>query len=158
MNPLIRQQRVKHNHAQLMALVDALRLIVDLDDDAYSQVISEIVAMAIERQETINDDPPIVADFWEVFDYIEGRNEDGPVLNHSRNEREIAVNLNEFVARADALRQQIPDMRELKKHLRQSRNRRFVAANHTVNSAITNRSIKCWIFEREDGRRKPGDD
>lgn len=158
MNPLIRQQRVKHNHAQLMALVDALRLIVNFSDEAYAQVIQEIVSMAIERQETINDDPPIVSEFWEVFDYIESRNEDGPVLNHARNEGEIAVNLNEFVARADSLRQQVPDMRELKKHLRQSRNRRFVAANHTVNSAITNRSIKCWVFEREDIRRKAGDD
>ncbi len=156
-NPKIRQQRVIHNHAQLCALVDALRHIVKFSDEAYLAVINEIFAMAIERQEAINDDPPIVQEFWEVFDYIEGRNEDEAVLNHSRNEHEIALNLNEFVAKADAMRQQIPDMRELKKHLRNSRNRQFVDANVVVNSAIRGGSIKCWIFKR-DNARTGGDD
>ena len=157
-NPAIRQQRVIHNHAQLMALVDALRLIVKFSDEAYVQILDEIVAMAIERQETINDDPPIVQEFWEVVDYLEDRDADKPVLNHSRNEHEIAINLNEFVAKADAFRQQIPDMRDLRKHLRMSRNRQFVAANVTVNSAQHGRSIKCWIFQREDKNRRRGDD
>lgn len=157
-NPKIKQQRVIHNHAQLCALVEALRQIVTFSDEAFLAVINEIVAMAIERQEAINDDPPIVQEFWEVFDYIESRDEDKPILNHSRNEHEIAVNLNEFVAKADAYRQQIPDMREVKKHLRQSRHRQFVAANHTTNSAITGRSLKCWIFQRETGKHRPGDD
>lgn len=158
LNPLIRQQRVKHNHAQLMALVDALRLIVNFSDDAYAMVINEIVAMAIERQETINDDPPAVQEFWDVVDYIEDRDQDKPLLNHSRNEHEIAINLNEFIAKADAFRQPIPDMRELKKQLRQSRNRQFVSANVTVNSAITGTSKKCWVFRCEDKGRKRGDD
>lgn len=157
-HPKINNQRVVHNHAQLCALVEALRLIVPFSDEAFIAVINEITAMAIERQEAINDDPPIVQEFWEVFDYIESRHDDDPVLNHSRNEHEIAVNLNEFVAKADSFRQQIPDMREVKKHLRQSRHRQFVAANHTVNSAITGKSLKCWIFQRETGKHRPGDD
>jgi hypothetical protein len=141
-----------------MALVDALRLIVNFSDDAYAMVINEIVAMAIERQETINDDPPAVQEFWDVVDYIEDRDQDKPLLNHSRNEHEIAINLNEFIAKADAFRQPIPDMRELKKQLRQSRNRQFVSANVTVNSAITGTSKKCWVFRCEDKGRKRGDD
>lgn len=157
-NPAIRQQRVIHNHAQLMALVDALRLIVKFSDEAYVAVLNQIQEMAIERQQAINDDPPIVQEFWEVFDYIDDRDEDKAVLNHSRNDYEIAVNLNEFVARATDRRQQIPDMREVKKHLRQSQIRKFVAANVTINSAIHNRSTKCWIFQREDKTRRYGDD
>lgn len=155
--PEIRQQRVKHNHAQLMALVDALRLIVEFDDDMHLAILEEIIAMAIERQETINDDPPVVQEFWEVFDYIESRNDES-TLNHSRDDRQIAVSLNEFVSRAESMRQQVPDMREVKKHLRNSRWRRFVKANHPVNSRITNKTVKCWVFERDDPRRKAGDD
>lgn len=157
-NPKIKQQRVIHNHAQLCALVEALRILVNFSDETFLTVIDEIIAMAIERQETINDDPPIVQEFWEVYDYIEGKSDDTPILNHSRNGGEIAVNLNDFVAKADAFRQQVPDMREVKKHLRHSRVRQFVAANHTVNSAITAKSTKCWIFKTEDVKRRTGDD
>ncbi len=151
-NPKIKQQRIIHNHAQLCALVHALRSLVKFSDETFIAVINEIIAMAIERQDAINDDPPIVQEFWEVYDFIESK-DDKPLLNHSRSDHEIAVNLNEFVAKADAFRQQIPDMREVKKHLRQSRQRQFLAANHSVNSALTGKSVKCWVFQRDTTRR-----
>lgn len=152
-NPQIKQQRIIHNHAQLAALVEALRLVLEFSDDAFLACIDEIVNMAIARQDAINDDPVVVQEFWDVYDYIEGKSDGDPVLNHSRNEGEIAINLNEFIAKADAFRQQIPDMREVKKHLRASRSRPFVAANTTVNSSFARKTIKCWVFKAETGSR-----
>jgi len=156
-NKNVRQQRLIHNHAQLMALTDALRHLVKFSDDAHLAVLDEIIAMAEKRQLAINTDNPKVQQFWEVFDYIEDRAEPHNRLNHSRKDGIIAVNLNEFIAKADAYRQQIPDMNDIKKLLRTSRARKFEKANVTVNSDISGKSVKCWVF-REDPSYRPADD
>lgn len=155
-NANIKQQRIIHNHAQLMALVDALRHVVKFSDEAYLKVVEEIVAMAEERQQAINADHPRVQEFWEIFDYIESKSA-GDVLNHSRDDALIAINLNDFVLKAESARQQIPEMSEIKKLLRTSRNRKFVDVK-TVNSIITNGSSKCWVFQKEKaGSRSAAD-
>lgn len=149
-NANIKQQRIIHNHAQLMALVDALRHVIKFSDEAYGEVMEEIVAMAEERQQAINADHPRVQEFWEIFDHIESKSA-GDVLNHSRNPEQIAINLNDFVFKAENARQQIPEMSEIKKLLRTSRARKFIDVK-TVNSVITSGSIKCWVFQRESRR------
>ncbi|MDP3636981.1 MAG: toprim domain-containing protein [Azonexus sp.] len=147
-NPAIKHFRIVKNHAQLMALVDALAHVVKMQPETIDSVHAEITRMAEERQHAINADHPRVQEFWETFDYIESRSDDQAVLNHSRDENLIAVNLNEFVAKADALRQQIPEMNEIKKLLRTSRTRKFIDIK-TVNSSLRGSSIKCWVFQRE---------
>jgi hypothetical protein len=147
-NPNVKHFRIIKNHAQLMALVDALAHVIEMREETIASVHAEIVRMAEERQHTINDDHPRIQEFWEVVDFIESKDDTTSLLNHSRDEDRIAINLNEFVARADAFRQQIPDMREIKKLLRTSRERKFVEANATINSGIHGRSIKAWIFEK----------
>ena len=83
--------------------------------------------MARERQQAINADHPLVQEFWEAFDYLDGlpvNTVGGPKesqrLNHSRDSDLIAVNLNEFVEMAATHRQQVPVLAELKKVLRTS--------------------------------------
>lgn len=155
-NANIKQQRIIHNHAQLMALVDALRLVVKFSDEAYLAVLEEIVAMAEERQRAINADHPRVQEFWEIFDFIEAKSA-GDVLNHSRDDSLIAVNLNDFIQKAENARQQIPEMSELKKFLRTSRARKFLDYK-AVNSIITSGSIKCWVFQKDKaGHRTAAD-
>lgn len=156
--PGVKHFRIIKNHAQLMALVDALAHVIDMRPETIETVHAEITRMAEERQQAINADHPRVQEFWEVFDYIEDRAAPDSRLNHSRDERRIAINLNEFVARADTYRQQIPDMNEIKKLLRTSRVRKFVDANKTVNSVIHDKSVKCWVFQRESPTYRPADD
>lgn len=166
----IHKPRIAKNHAQLLALATALRLVLKLTDEQFDQVRAQIIAMARERQQAINADHPLVQDFWEAFDYLDsmGTHTDQtgtprPVLNHSRDAELIAVNLNEFVERAAFYRQQIPVLAELKKVLRTSKTRRFVDIK-TVNSNIHKRkgkdggedlakTVHCWVFERP-ARRK----
>lgn len=155
-NANIKQQRIIHNHAQLMALVDALRHVVKFSDEAYLTVLEYIVSMAEERQQAINADHPRVQEFWEIYDYIESKSA-GDVLNHSRDDSLIAINLNDFVQKAENNRQQIPDMSELKKMLRTSRARKYLDYK-AVNSIITSGSIKCWVFQKEKaGNRQNAD-
>ena len=162
----ITKPRIAKNHAQLLAFVSALALVVPLSKEQQQAAGQLVLEMARERQRAINADHPLVQEFWESFDYLDSlgaTSREGnvwetpkPVLNHSRHEGEIWVNLNEFVEKAAAHRQQIPVLSELKKVLRTSKTRRFVDVK-TVNSAIRTRmhdgeevakTVHCWIFER----------
>ncbi|WP_256330148.1 toprim domain-containing protein [Variovorax sp. YR216] len=160
----IYKPRIAKNHAQLLAMASAMRRVVSLTDEQFDQVRNQVVAMARERQASINADHPLVHEFWEAFDYLDGlgvttlkgEHFERPLLNHSRDEQQIAVNLNEFVEKASAHRQQVPLLGDLKKVLRTSKKRRFVDIK-SVNSAIRVRSddsqevpktVHCWVFER----------
>lgn len=168
----VHKPRIAKNHGQLLALVTALQPVVKLSDEQLHQVRAQIVTMARERQQAINADHPLVQEFWEAFDYLDSMGvhtakglDTKPVLNHSRDPELIAVNLNEFVEKAAAHRQQVPVLAELKKVLRTSKTRRFLDVK-TVNSAIHTRRTKvsgvdedmpktvhCWVFERPSRRK-----
>ena len=94
----------------------------------------------------------MVAEFWEAFDFLDDDYDQygnrTPVLNHSREPTEIAVNLNEFVEKAANARQQIPPLTDLKRHLKTSKHRKFIESSRVVSSAITYRATRCWIFKR----------
>lgn len=150
----IKMPRLVETHAQMLALADALALVIKLTAAQQAALRQQIIDMAGERQQVINDDHPLVQDFWEAFDYLDGP--DLPQLNHSRDEELIAVNLNHFVQVAAERKQQIPLLRDLKKVLKTSRRRKFIEIK-AVNSRILDRenqlarsstTIKCWLFQR----------
>jgi hypothetical protein len=156
----VRNLRIVKNHAQLAALVDALVHVVPLGAAERAATHAFIEDMAGERQEAINADHQVVQEFWDIYDFLNG---DGEVqlLNHSRNNTEIAINLNHFVGVAADRRQQIPELRDLKKLLKTSRVRKYIDTKG-VNSAINDRynkakphpdsidraaTVKCWVFQ-----------
>lgn len=157
----VRNRRIAMNHAMLAALVDALAHVVPLGAVERQQTQAFIEDMAAERQEAINADHQVVQEFWDIYDFLNGDDE-VPVLNHARKgEAEIAINLNHFVAVAADRRQQIPELRDLKKLLRTSRVRKFIDIK-PVNSVINDRynkskshpdapdrpaTVKCWVFQ-----------
>lgn len=115
------------------------------------------MTMALERQDAVNADAPEVAEFWEVYDYLENLSEE-PVLNHSKNPGTIAINLNEFVKLAADHRQKVADAATLRDLLKESRRHKFieykavdsaVRAAHARQNPFTNRpsTVKCWIFQ-----------
>ena len=102
--------------------------------------------MARDRQDAVRSDHPIVADFWEAYEFISSR-EVNPThpINSSLNPQEIAINLNHFDQRVRGLGLTPINISELKKHLRSSKSRKFIAAK-TVNAGGDKRA-HCWIFE-----------
>ncbi len=159
-NPLVKSTRVAKNHAQLLALADALRLVAPLSDEQQEALQGQIVQMAVERQQAINSDHPMVAEFWEVFDYLDSHV--ATPMNHSRKpDDEIAVNLNHFIQVARERNQQVPSIGDLKKVLRTSRRHRFVDVRN-VNSGIRvqlqnqkevrSTAVWCWVFERNKSK------
>ncbi len=160
----IRIERIIKNHAQLLALLDALRLVVPLTDRQHQATQRELTAMALVRQNAVNADPAEVAEFWEVFDYLQSLSED-PVVDHSKNSDLIAINLNEFAERAAEHKQKLADVGTLRNLLPNSRSRKYIEHNKSVDSAVRaafNRrnnmsqrgtTVKCWIFQNPDAKR-----
>lgn len=117
--------------------------------------------MAKARQEAIGSDHPIVEQFWEAVEHIGFEN-----LNHKRwseEKMDIAINLNHFQSKAAKLGLKTPTVLELKRHLKSSRERKFICSNATVNSVCEDgeyynhdrliheypykdKSVRCWIF------------
>ncbi|WP_078055608.1 toprim domain-containing protein [Rappaport israeli] len=161
-NTDIQTLRLAKNHAQLIALAEAFADLVGLSSDQRAQTCNALAHACADRQLAIAKDHPIVAEFWDIFDYLDsqGNNPDGsprPLLNHSRNPNEIAVNLNEFVEQAGIAKQQMPLLRDLKRLLKTSKNRKFIESSRTVCSAIDSnkygkpKTPRCWIFQRAAG-------
>ena len=160
----IRIERIIKNHAQLLALLDALRLVVPLTDRQYEATQRELTAMALVRQSAVNADPSEVAEFWEVFDYLQSLSDD-PMVNHSKNPDLIAINLNEFAERAAEHKQKLADVGTLRNLLPNSRSRKYLEHNKSVDSAVRaafnqrnymnqrGTTVKCWIFQNPDAKR-----
>lgn len=152
--PGIRTVRIAKNHAQLLSLTDCLQLVVPMTDGQATLVRTEISRMAQERQEAINADHPLVREFWDMVEYLNGPlGEPGGKLNHSRKSAFVAINMNDFVLEASNKRQQLPNLGELKRVLKTSKSPKFVETNKPINSAIAvdthgaARTVRCWVFQ-----------
>lgn len=167
----IAKPRIAKNHAQLMAMAEATCRMLRVPAAWQDAVRAQIETMARERQAAISADPPVVAEFWEAFDYLDGlglydqqlgRTLDKPLLNHATDPELIAVNLNQFIQLASERRQQVPLIGVLKKELRHSKTRPF-ADIKSVASAIHKRitdgheapkTVHCWVFRRSPSRAR----
>lgn len=151
----VRMVRIAKNHGQLMALVDCLgeKGLGLLPEPIIAEARQFVVQMAKERQAALNADHPMVTEFWEAFDYIEGTGDiTKPKLNHyGPDAKQIAVNLKEFERWCGEFKLRAPDMRTLKHLLRTSKTRKFIESNRSVRSKITEqeKTVKCWIFDRD---------
>jgi hypothetical protein len=147
--PGIRNDRLAKNHAQLAAMFDAMQIVVrNIPRDAGSATHDFIREMLADRQRQVEHDHPHVETFWERFDYIQSQEPEVTErpINHHRDPDLIAINLVAFEQRCGELRLTLPPMNELKRLLRNSKSRKYVA-HKTVNS-VTGKSVNCWIFQR----------
>ena len=148
----IKSARIAKNHAQIMALADGLADLLKLPQQQLEEIHSCLEALAIERQQAIITDHPVVQLFWDTYEYL-NNDHDRQVLNHSRSPDFIAININHFVEVATQAKQQIPLITDLKTYLKGSKARPF-AGIKAVNSAIATtefhapKTVKCWTFER----------
>ena len=147
--------RIAKNHGQILALVDALAQVINLSDEQRTAIYSTMCETAIERQKAIIADHPIVAEFWETYDYLNAGKDRKQRLNHARDPQRIAINFNDFVRLAQREGQQIPAISDLKRLLKSSKSRKYLDTK-TVRSAIADDfgqprdlTLRCWIFEQD---------
>lgn len=162
-NGKVKSNRIQQTHGMVAAFLDAMAELLPIDEDHVESAHRLLQQMAEERQLSLAEDHPLVAEFWEKFDYLEPdhrRDDYRPVLNHSRDPHAlIAISLPHFeqVCRNRGLDH--PPMNELKRVLRTSRRYKF-STQATVNSRINElanlagsaerkaASVRCWVFER----------
>jgi len=156
----MRTVRIAKNHAQIMALTDVLAGLIGLDKVQHACVHVLLENMAVERQHAINVDHPLVEAFWEQVDYLNGKylkNGDVVQLNHSGDEKLIAINLVEYEATCSKAGLHLPcELAALKKRLKTSQQRKFVEMK-PIWSAITGRTVRCWLFKAEKPRQTDND-
>ncbi|WP_068634928.1 toprim domain-containing protein [Thauera butanivorans] len=165
-----KNQRIQKNHAQLMVFVDALAMACPITPTQQAEAKALLVQLALQREQALQKDHPLVEAFWEAFDYLDGtgEGENGELegesrLNHSRDPAYIAVNLNHFMQVAADRRQQVPPLQDLKRLLKTSRRPRYIDSNVPTNSAVHGRlnarcenlehmrptTVRCWVFKVE---------
>lgn len=89
--------------------------------------------------------PDVVKEFWKALAFLDGK---GVGYNHSKATNLLAVKMPEL---ADLLIEHGYPLRfdrELYQGLEESESPRCLHKNHAVNSRITGKTIRCWVFER----------
>jgi hypothetical protein len=154
----IKNIRIAKNHAQMMALADGLASVANFDRSRLQKIHTYIEILAAERERAVKTDHPMLQEFWDVYDYLNGE-ENYPILNHAKDKTLIAINLNHFVSIAMAHKQQLPAITDLKPLLKQTRTHKFLGIR-AVNSSLLStdgygsRTVKCWVFEKKQGQYK----
>ena len=151
-HPGIRNQRLAKNHAQLAAMLDAMRLVVtNITDQQVAEAHRFILTMLQDRQRAVETDHPHVEWFWERFDHfraVEGDQPDKPI-DHSRTTDVHAISLVHFEQRCADLGLRLPcTPNELKRLLKTSKRRKFEETK-PVNSWL-GKTVNCWVFRNPD--------
>ncbi len=158
-NPNIKSQRVVDNHAQVMAAVDALRVLFsNFTDDALDKALTHIEQRAMDRDLRLTAEHPLVQQFWETYHWINDQSmtiidESGQKqveysrLNHSSDDNLIAVNLNDWFEHARKRGQEVISINDLKRVLPESHHYRFLGQKR-VRSRIEKIPVRCWVFSK----------
>lgn len=140
-------------HSQLAAALEALpKLFPNCRDEWVREAVAMVDQMALDRQKSAGGDHPLVADFWEKYDFLLSREDDtahkdGLSVNQHRDSSNlIAVNLPWFESRCRTANLIPPPMDQLKKLLRQSQSRKFITTKAVNNPA--DKARQCWIFQQ----------
>lgn len=140
-------------HSQLAAAVEALpKLFPDVKPEWIAETLELVDQMALDRQQSAGGDHPVVADFWEKVEFLLSRekhdaHKEGQSINLSRDpDNLIAINLPSFESRCAREGIRLPDMALLKKLLRNSHSRKWLA-NKPVNTP-DDKSASCWVFQQ----------
>jgi hypothetical protein len=151
--------RFAKNHAQLAAMLDAMRIVIPIGDGDVRDAHGLILDMLVHRHRVTEADHPHVVWFWERFEYFAAQDAGQMMLehpiDHARGSDTHAISLVQFEARCSTQGQRMPcTSQELKRHLKTSKARRFLE-NKPVNS-VTGKTVSCWIFRNPDHQKTKG--
>ncbi|HGN2570836.1 toprim domain-containing protein [Providencia rettgeri] len=155
----INHERIAKNHAQLIALLETLALVLPVKAAHIRQTRDFIIELAKQRVQAIQLDQPQVMEFWELFDYLHDNEAFG--VNHSSEKGVYAVNFNHIAQVASEYRQSMLLNTDIKNLLKAGRMRKFVGVktvrsvvNSQFNSTLAVGStlskpdvLRCWVFQ-----------
>ncbi len=149
-SPLLRNERIAKNYAQVAACGAALKVLFPSFNDQNSHDLQNyLLKRAVSREERLAADHPMIEQFWETYRYL--NSETNTViessLNHSNNPDLIAINLNHFIQRCRENGQESPDMKILKKLLPHSKKHELIERSRPMKSRLNDKTVRCWIFK-----------
>lgn len=147
-------QRIRHNHAQIMAAAHALKasgVLAGLLASDLEQLDAYLVQCCTDRHQCLEADSPLLAEFWDMYHYLEDETSvAGCRVNHSRDPARLAINLNRFQEAMMEAKQRPLDLVQIRRELKQSKRYPFIEYE-AIYSAITNKTTKCFIFSNKAG-------
>ena len=151
-NTVLGNQRIRHNHAQLMGLAHALKasgVLSGLLPEDLEALDTYLMKCCTDRHQCLEADSPLMAEFWDMYHYLE--DETNERVNHSKDPARIAISPNQFANAMAEMKQRPFDMVELRRELKSSKRYPFVEYI-TLWSTITQKSTKCFIFSCRTGQ------
>ncbi|MDM8873610.1 bifunctional DNA primase/helicase, partial [Escherichia coli] len=148
----------------LIALVRALKCVIDIPDEWLNATCQELERMAAEQVKAVTDDLPEVIAFWEAFDYLDGITKYG-VNHYGKGCREgIAISIPQLAQAAAIHRVEIRTDREMIELLAAGRSRPLTGRK-TIRSEVSRQAnagrgvaearepevLKCRIFSYKEG-------
>lgn len=164
----LHNERIIKNHAQVAACGDALGVIFGdfMTQELKTGLFCYLNSRALAREKRLANDHPVVEQFWDIYEYItikitsslRGDKGDPEPLNHARaQDGRIAINLNQLMEECRTWGQPVPDTAQLKKLLPLCRCHKYIG-NMAINSRITGKTMRCWVFSRAAGFTTPTED
>ena len=146
--------RIALNHAQIAAMIDCLQthaLSGLMTDQQAEQAKQALFEMAQTRVQRLQADHPDVDKFWSVFEFLMSTGKFVCHTNINDQSRKIGINLNHFYKVARENYQDLPDITQMKRLLKNSSRYKFVDSNISVMSVIDGfKTMKCWIFTKPE--------
>ena len=147
-------QRIRHNHAQIMGITHALKatgILAGLLPNDLEELDSYLQQCCTDRHQCLAEDSALMTEFWDMYRYLE--DESGDVdcrVNHTKDSSRIAINLNQFQNAMMEAKQRPLDLTQIRRELRQSKRYPFLE-QRSIYSSISNKSVKCFIFANKEG-------
>ena len=120
-----------------------------MTDQQAEQAKQALFEMAQTRVHRLTADHPDVEKFWSVFEFLMSTGKFVCHTNINDPSRKIGINLNHFYKVARENYQDLPDITQMKRLLKNSSRYKFVDSNISVMSVIDGfKTMKCWIFTK----------
>jgi hypothetical protein len=151
--PELSNQRIRHNHAQLMGLIYALKaagILALLLPSDLEMIDTYLTRCCHERHQCLQSDTALVNEFWDTVEYLESYS--NLPVNHSSDPTLICISIPHFIEQAKEANQPLPtDLNQLKKELRMSK--RYLYVDYVLkHSKLKKKSLKCFVFANKEGR------
>jgi len=159
-NKPLKNVRIRNIHAQIMACAEAMSDlgVVPLTRQNLDDLYEHLVERAWKRHQSIKADHPMVQEFWETFDYLESKSGQPTkgskglltttLVNHHSQSDFIGINFPQFLSMAAEHKLHINNVSDLKKLIKTSKHFKFHGYK-AIQSQISNKSTKCFVFERK---------
>ena len=142
----IRRLRLVKNNAQMLAGFYILQKVFPLLDKKIEKEFKQyVVDIMINRSKELMLDSAVVEEFWDTVEYLENINIE---VNHSMDEKLIAININDYTSKAVANFQRPADKQDLKKELRSSNRYKFVEYATIKSKLLNQKRTRCYIFKK----------